>query len=192
MNTNTKESDVCILGNVKVKYEPPGDVPDSLYGETLKRFREHIHRRVTDTKDDGSVWEGRSIFEFSEYIKEVWKCIGSANFALNFANIREHAAFDSLDSDYKQIERCLAEAYFKAYQQVEKEMVKQKKASVNLLKSDEELRKQFENTLENTVKAGIHFLDDAIKNTVHRKGREKWVPQYENQWELWKSEQAQD
>lgn len=64
-------SDVCILGNVKKAFEPPGDVPDPAFGEALVEFREHIHRRVTHRREDGTIWRSKSIDEFSSYIKEV-------------------------------------------------------------------------------------------------------------------------
>ena len=196
LDTNSKESDVCVLGNVKASYEPPKDIPDAQYGDALKRFREHIHKRVTSTKNEVDVWKGRSILEFSEYLEEVWKCIGSANFSLTFTNIREHATFDLLDSAYKKIERRLNDAYYKAFQYVEREMLTQKKALVASANKadhgDQRLFGELKTTLENRIKEDIEKLNKETRDTVNQKGREKWSRQYENQWNLFKIKQAQD
>jgi hypothetical protein len=77
-STDSSPSDVCILGNVNKQTKPPGDVPDEEYEVELVQFREHIHQRVTKV-EDGKVWKSRSIGDFSKYIKNVWKCICSAN-----------------------------------------------------------------------------------------------------------------
>ena len=133
---NSSGSDVFVLGNVKEKFEPPGDIPDAAYGEALVQLREHVHQRVTS-----SHWKSRSIAEFSSYIEEVWKCISSANFTLNFASVVERMTFDKLDFEYKKIEAKLAEGYRQYFEFLKKKMVEEKGNNL-AVEIDEEKRLQ--------------------------------------------------
>jgi hypothetical protein len=142
-STYSSRSDVCILGNVNKQTKPPGDVPDEEYRQELIQFREHIHQRVT--KIEGGqmrqMWKSRSISAFSSCIRNVWKCICSANFTFTFVTVMEHAMFDQLDLEYKNIKRKLAvikrklaEAYEKSLKIVKSEMIKsieERKTSVS-------------------------------------------------------------
>jgi hypothetical protein len=85
-STDSSRSDVCILGKVN---KQPTDVPGEKYGDELIQFREHIHQRVTKL-EGGQSWKSRSIGEFSNYIKNVWKCICSANFTFTFVTVMEY------------------------------------------------------------------------------------------------------
>ena len=123
VTSDSSGSDVCILGNVKKQSEPPWDVPDEAYGKGVMQFREHIHQRVTNV-ECGKIWKSRSIIEFSNYIKNVWTCICSANFIFSFSTIMEQIAFNKLESQYKIIERKLAEAYEKSFENVKDKMIK--------------------------------------------------------------------
>jgi hypothetical protein len=179
----SSRSDVCILGNVNKQTKPPGDVPDEEYGEELIQFREHIHQRVAKV-EGGKMWQSRSISEFSSYIKNVWKCICSANFTFTFAPVMEHAIFDKLDSDYKKIERKLAEAYEKSFKKVKKEMVKsieERKTSISF--------KYFEDKLHSEVHLAKEELDKDVDNVVNKKGQEKWELQFQNMWNRNKNDQ---
>jgi hypothetical protein len=138
--TDSSRSDVCILGNVNKQTKPPGDVPDEIYGVELVQFREHIHQRVTKI-EDGKMWKSKSFSAFSSCIRNVWKCICSANFTFTFVTVMEHAMFDQLDLEYKNIKRKLAvikrklaEAYEKSLKIVKSEMIKsieERKTSVS-------------------------------------------------------------
>ncbi len=180
---SSSRSDVCILGNVNKQTNPPGDVPDEVYGVELIHFREHIHQRVTKV-EGGKMWQSRSIDDFSKYIKNVWNCICSANFTFTFVTVMEHAMFDKLDSDYKKIERKLAEAYEKSFEKVKKEMIKsteERKTSISL--------KYFEDKLQSEVHLAKEELDKDVDNVVNKKGQEKWELQFQNMWNRNKNDQ---
>ena len=98
-SSNSSESDVRILGNIKEKFTPPGDVPDPVYGKALAEFREHIHQRVTGVRG-GSGWKSRSLNQFSNYLADVWQCIGTANFTLHFKSLVERTNFDQLEAEF--------------------------------------------------------------------------------------------
>jgi hypothetical protein len=182
-STDSSRSDVCILGNVNKQTKPPGDVPDEEYGKELIQFREHIHQRVTAV-EGGQMWKSRSIGEFSSYIKNVWKCICSANFTFTFVTVMEHAMFDKLDLEYKKIERKLTEAYEKSFKKVKQEMIKsteEKKTSVPF--------KDFEGKFLSELHLTVKELDKDVNNVVKKKGQEKWELQFKNMWNRNKNDQ---
>ena len=193
--SNSTDSDVCILGNVKEKFEPPGDVPDAAYGEALVKFREHIHQRVTNCKD-GTTWQGRSISEFSKYVEEVWKCISSANFALNFASVVERDTFAKLDFEYKKIEQQLAEAYRRVFVTVEREMIKEKSKSIITSSAsqerDEDLLEKLERQLKDKILSTTTSLDEEVNVIVNEKGRDKWSLQFQELWKEFKKDQSRN
>ncbi|EFX67373.1 hypothetical protein DAPPUDRAFT_261750 [Daphnia pulex] len=180
-------SDVCILGNVKKEYEPPGDVPDAAYGEALIQFREHIHRRVVNN-ESGQSWKSRSIEEFSGYIEEVWKCIGSANFNFNFATVVERITFDKLESEYKKTEQKLAEAYLESFASIKRNMIEEKGKTIRSAPVDEMSNAirlaSFEAKLRDQVMPTEQRLDVEVKEILKRKGREKWNLQFEELWKM--------
>ena len=73
--TNSSASDVRFLGDAKVNFVPPDDVPDLAYGEALAELREHIHQRVVTGLDGETGWQCWTFKAFSEYLQVVWKCI---------------------------------------------------------------------------------------------------------------------
>ena len=187
---NSSGSDVFVLGNVKEKFEPPGDIPDAAYGEALVQLREHIHQRVTRSQD-GTFWKSRSIAEFANYIEEVWKCISSANFTLNFASVVERMTFDKLDLEYKKIEAKLDAEYRQVFEFLKKKMVVEKGKRINNLDENEENRlASFEIDLRNNIVPIEHALEVEINDLVKGKGREKWSLQYQELWKMFKKEQA--
>ncbi len=189
--------DVCILGNVKSKYEPPGDVPDEAYGEKLVQFREHIHQRVVSGKN----WQSTKIDTFSEYIKDVWSCICSANFNFNFATVVERMTFDKLNIDYKSKEQQLCDAYIDTFEHVKNEMRKVNKkegtsistcTTLNETTSNKEEQSElFIRQLHDQIYSTLIKLDDDVKLIVTEDGREKWSTQFLQMWELNKKEQRQ-
>jgi hypothetical protein len=196
-NPNSSESDVCILGNVKKEYEPPGDIPDSAYGETLVKFREHIHRRVTSAQQDATAWKSRSFEEFSNYITEVWKCICSANFTLNFASVVERITFDKLDFEYKKVEQELVEAYLESFATIKKKMIEEKGEIISSgttavidATSNGDLLLKFEAKLREEILPAEQNLDNKMKEMIMKRGREKWSLQFQRQWETNKKDQA--
>ena len=187
---NSSGSDVFVLGNVKEKFEPPGDIPDAAYGEALVQLREHIHQRVTRSQD-GTFWKSRSIAEFANYIEEVWKCISSANFTLNFASVVERMTFDKLDFEYRKIEAKLAAEYRQVFEFLKKKMVEEKGKMINNLDENEENRlASFEMDLRDNIVPIEHALEGEINDLVKGKGREKWSLQYQELWKMFKKEQA--
>ena len=187
---NSSGSDVFVLGNVKREFEPPGDIPAAAYGESLVQLREHIHRRVTRSQD-GTFWKSRSIAEFANYIEEVWKCISSANFTLNFASVVERMTFDKLDFEYKKIEAKLDAEYRQVFEFLKKKMVVEKGKRINNLDENEENRlASFEIDLRNNIVPIEHALEVEINDLVKGKGREKWSLQYQELWKMFKKEQA--
>ena len=183
--SNSSGSDVFVLGNVKEKFEPPGDIPDSAYGEALVQLREHIHQRTT-----GSHWKSRSIGEFSSYIEEVWKCISSANFTLNFASVVERMTFDKMDLEYKKIEAKLAEGYRQYFEFLKKKMVEEKGNNLAVEIDEEKRLQSFEVELRDNIVPIESKLNMEIENLVKGKGREKWSLQYQELWRMCKKEQA--
>jgi hypothetical protein len=182
-STDSSRSDVCILGNVNKQTKPPGDVPDEEYGVELIQFREHIHQRVTNV-EGGTMWKSRSTCDFSSYIKDVWKCICSANFTFTFVTVMEYKMFDQLDSEYKKIERKLAAAYEKSFKSVKTEMIK----------SIEEKNKKvsfedFKDKLHSEVHLEVEELDTDVDNMMEKKDQEKWQLQFKNMWDHNKNDQ---
>jgi hypothetical protein len=195
--SNASGSDVCILGNVKEKFEPPGDVPDPAFGEALVEFREHIHRRVTHRREDGTIWRSRSIDEFSSYIREVWKCICSADFTFSFASIVECLTFDKLDFEYKTIERKLAEAYQDSFDSITKLMIEEKGGTIGSPSdwkeneiTNESRMSSFEAKLREEMSEIEQTLDCEMKEIVKEKGSEKWLLQFQEMWMVNKKDQA--
>ena len=189
---NSSGSDVFVLGNVKEKFEPPGDIPDAAYGEALVQLREHIHRRVTRSQD-GMQWKSRSIVEFADYIIEVWKCISSANFTLNFASVVERMTFDKLDFEYKKIEAKLAQGYRQFFEFLKKKMVEEKGKMINNPTeniSEENRLASFELKMRDNIVPIDCELEVEIADLVKGKGREKWSLQYQELWKLFRKEQA--
>ena len=191
---NSSDSDVCILGNVKKEFEPPGDVPNAAYGDALVKFREHIHRRVTNTTD-GATWTSRTVAELFSYMELVWTCICSANFTLTFASVVERMVFDSLDSEYKKIEQKLVEEYRKCFQVLSKKMVKEKGEAINASATefDELSRLQhFEFALLDNISPVELNLDAEVDEMLKKSGREKWSLQFQQQWESCKRDQQRN
>lgn len=123
--SNSTESDVRILGQNKLSFTPPNDVPDPAYGEALVELREHIHRRVTESNDEGHPWQSRSLGELSEYVDQIWQCICSTDFNLQFATVVERSNFDQLDAEYRKCEMKLATACVVEYTKLRQDMVKE-------------------------------------------------------------------
>lgn len=121
--SNSSESDVRILGQSKLSFVPPKDVPDPAYGEALVEFREHIHRRVTET--EGHPWQSRSLGDLSEYIDQIWQCICSTDFNLQFATVIERSNFDQLDAEYRKCETKFATACVVEYNKLRQVMIKE-------------------------------------------------------------------
>ena len=190
---NSSDSDVCIVGNVKEKFEPPGDVPDAAFGEALVKFREHIYRRVFNPTD-GTTWKSRSFSEFFSYIDQVWTCICSANFTLTFASVVERMAFDSLDSEYKKVEQKLEEEYRKHFDVLSKEMVKEQGKTINAsipgpCVTDERRLQMFQIALRDNISPVKRSLDGEVEEILSGSGREKWSLQFQQQWESSKKDQ---
>ena len=120
--SNSSESDVRILGNIKKNFVPPEDVPDPAYGKALVEFREHIHSRVTRQHE----WKSRSFSDIFEYIQLIWLCIRSADFTLNFKTVVERQTFDQLNAEYKKYEKELMDVYYNSSAQIEKEILAKK------------------------------------------------------------------
>jgi hypothetical protein len=183
ISSDSSARDVCILGNVNKQTEPPGDVPDEEYGEELIQLREHIHRRVTNGEGN-TKWKSRSIGEFSSYIKNVWKCICSADFIFTFATVFEHMKFGKLDIEYKKNELKLAEAYEKSFANIRNEMI------ITADKNSPVSFENFEEKLRNELHQIQMELDKEVDDLVKKKGEEKWKLQFENMWENNKKEQV--
>jgi hypothetical protein len=199
--------DVCILGNVKSNYVPPGDVPDEAYGETLVKFREHIHQRVVSNVE-GKAWESTTVDKFAAYIKEVWSCICSANFNLNFATVIERMAFDQLDIEYKLKEQELSEAYMKSFKKIKKEMrkvnekesagvtfagcVKSTASSDISNNNNGDFSVSFIAKLNDAMLPTLRRLDDEVNVIVKAEGREKWSVQFLQMWKWTKKKQEED
>ena len=186
--TNSNESDVRVLGNIKKNYVPPDDVPDPAYGKALCEFREHIHSRVTG-QDPGSStqWKSRSLTEIFEYLQLVWLCIRSADFTLNFKTVVERAAFDQLSNDYKRYEKELTDAYYDCNAYMEKEILsKKQQVQVDDLQFDV-LKLEF----ENLVCEEEHKLEDMVKEALEQPGRSKWKADFEHQWMKFRSVEKQ-
>ncbi|XP_046635713.1 interferon-induced very large GTPase 1-like [Daphnia pulicaria] len=203
--TDSSESDVLILGNVKKHSQPPGDVPDEEYGKGLIQFREHIHQRVTNAKGGNMFWKSRSIYEFSDYTEKVWKCIISANFIFTFATVLEHATFDQFDLEYKEVERKLAEAYEKSFENIRKRMIKFIEEK-NLFLCSTSMRGQdgqiqgsnpnssvsfdsFRTSLREEIVPVKQKLDREVDEMVKKEGREKWSRQFKEIWKNNKKDQ---
>ena len=60
--SNSNQSDVRILGNIKENFAPPKDVSDLASGKALCEFREHIHNRVTWQDSGSSRHQWKSLF----------------------------------------------------------------------------------------------------------------------------------
>ena len=194
--SNPSECDVCILGNVKKEFEPPGDVPDMAYGEALVQFREHVHRRVTSPTGK-QIWKSRSIEEFSKYIEEVWNCIRCANFVLRFPNVMDRIAFDKLDSEYKAIEQRLAESYRKIYDSIIKNMIIMKGnhtgTNASIGTSDESWLQSIEIELRNSILPIEKNLDEAVNVAVNNEeGRDNWRQQFQLIWKEYKTDQSRN
>ena len=182
-SSNSSESDVRILGNVKEKFTPPGDVPDPVYGKALAEFREHIHERVTGVRG-GSGWKSRSLNQFSNYLADVWQCIGTANFTLHFKSLVERTNFDQLEAEYKKCEQQLAGTYQMRFSEEQKSMIT-KKGETGNVNIDDIVR-----SMHNGVVVEEQKLDEQVTGIVSRKGREKWRLKYEEMWKEYKVNQA--
>jgi hypothetical protein len=189
--TDSSRSDVCILGNVNKQTKPPGDVPDEIYGVELVQFWEHIHQRVTKI-EDGKMWKSKSFSAFSSCIRNVWKCICSANFTFTFVTVMEHAMFDQLDLEYKNIKRKLAvikrklaEAYEKSLKIVKSEMIK----SIEERKTSVSFNNYFnyEDKLRNEVHLAVEELNKEVNDVVYQNGQ--WQLQFQNMWNRNKNDQ---
>jgi hypothetical protein len=179
------------LGNVNKQTKPPGDVPDEEYRQELIQFREHIHQRVTKV-EGGQMWQSRSISTFSNCIRNVWKCIFSANFTFTFVTVMEHATFDQLDFEYKKIKRKLAvikrklaEAYEKSLKVVKTEMIK----SIEERKTSVSFNNYFnyEDKLRNEVHLAVEELNKEVNDVVYQNGQ--WQLQFQNMWNRNKNDQ---
>lgn len=191
--SNSFESDVRILGNIKENYKAPADVPDLAYGETLVEFREHIHRRVTSPRGENSAlqWKSRSLNEFANYLEAVCNCIGSANFTLHFASIMERYNFDRLEKEYKKCEQHLALTYQIQFREVQKYMIKERGEDNKFQTNSTETYSlsKFERSMQQVVDDEEGRLNDNFENIVAQKGREKWKPQYDERWIMYKQNQ---
>ncbi|EFX65299.1 hypothetical protein DAPPUDRAFT_264901 [Daphnia pulex] len=198
--------DVCILGNVKSNYVPPGDVPDEAYGDALIKFREHIHQRVVSNVE-GKAWESTTVDKFSAYIKEVWSCICSANFNLNFATVIERMTFDQLDIEYKLKEQELSEAYVKFFTNIKKEMrkVNEKESATIAECGNPTVSSDISNNnnedfsvlsfiakLNDAMSPTLRRLDDEVNVIVKVEEREKWSVQFLQMWKSTKKKQECD
>jgi hypothetical protein len=188
-SSSTSDRDVCILGNVKSKSEPPGDVPDDAYGEALIKFREHIHQRVVSNVE-GKAWESTTADKFSNYINEVWYCICSADFNLNFSTVIERMTFDQLDMECKLKEQALAEAYMESFKEIKRKMRDVSEEGGNRNNNDEDYS-SFILQLECVISPTLSKLNDELKVIVGASGREKWSAQFWKMWELNKKEQEE-
>ena len=180
---NSSESDVRILGNVKEKNTPPGDVPDPSYGKALAEFREHIHRRVTSNARGETRWESRSLDQFSKYLADVWGCIASADWTLHFQSLVERSNFDQMEAEYKKCEKELAEKYRVTFSSVQKDMVTKKDETNDLQIS------HFISSLQQIVDELVLKLDEDVEVVVKKRGREKWQNKYEEIWKDYKENQ---
>ena len=194
--SNSSESDVRIVGNIKKNYNPPDDVPDPAYGEALCEFREHIHNRVTQDKDSSVKssernrrWTSRSLTEILDYLNLVWVCICSADFTLNFKTVIERAAFDQLNLEYKKCEKGLTYLYYESNAQIEKEILKQKvqvQQAINEIQFDSLTLK-----LGNLVEGKETKLDHDVKEALEQPGRSNWKSDFDNRWTVFKSTEKQ-
>jgi hypothetical protein len=194
----------CIVGNVKSKYVPPGDVPDEAYGEALIKFREHIHQQVVSNVE-GKAWESTTVDKFAAYIKEVWSCICSANFNLNFATVIERMAFDQLDIEYKLKEQELSEAYMESFKKIKKEMRKvnekesagvtfagKSTASSDISNNNNgDFSVSFIAKFNDAMSPTLMRLDEEVNVIVKAEGGEKWSAQFLQMWKLNKKEQQE-
>ena len=183
--SNSSESDVRIMGNIKKNFSPPDDVPDPAYGEALCAFREHIHSRVVGL-DPGSLkqWTSRSLIEILDYLTLVWICIQSADFTLNFKTVLDRVAFEQLSREYKECEKKLTYLYLDSNAEIEKKILemKQKPEGIRELSFEE-----LDGELENSIRCKRTVVDNEIKAALVQSGRSKWKNDFETQWEMFKS-----
>ena len=180
--SNSKDSDVRILGNIKKSFTPPDDVPDPAYGEALAEFRQHIHNRVTSSDK----WKGRTLYEFCNYLDLVWKCIMSADFTLNFKTVMERQAYDKMNAELKQCERQLSEEYSAQFKTIETDILKRKTDCNN----EEFVQvEEFCQQLERSVQVKKNQLDQRVQDILSAKGREKWKLEFEVSWKKHTEEQ---
>ena len=189
--SNSNESDVRILGNLKENFAAPKDVPDPAYGQALCEFREHIHSRVTG-RDPTSFqqWKSRSLTDIFEYLDLVWLCIRSADFTLTFKTVMERAAFDQLNIEYKKFEKELIDTFYNSYTKIEKEILA-KKQQTDHQNIDTLLFQDFEIQLLNLVREKERESDTQVSEALDQSGRSKWKTQFESQWQTFKSGEKQ-
>ena len=181
-SSNSKDSDVRILGNIKKGFTPPDDVPDPAYGEALAEFRQHIHDRVTGSPQ----WRSRRIIDFLTYLNLVWKCILSSDFNLNFKNVLERATYDQMNVEIKSCERQLSEEYKAKFGAIETRILISK---ANAQRTDNMDIEEFKRLLANEVQPKKMKLDQQIKEIFTKLGRDKWEVNSVDSWKSFEKEQ---
>ena len=181
--SNSNESDIRVMGNIKKNFVPPEDVTDPAYGKALCEFREHIHSRVAGMSSSEQQWKSRSLNDIFEYLELVWLCIRSADFTLNFKTIVERASYDQLSSEYKRLEKELTDTFYDCNAQIEKELLaKKQEVQANDI-NFEALKLQFENLVrEKELK-----LDGQVEEALAQPGRSNLKINFEHQWTKFKS-----
>ena len=181
--SNPKESDVRIFGDTLKSFNPPDDVPDSYYGESIAEFRQHIHDRTTGGCAGSTRWNSRTLREFWKYVSLVWKCITSADFTLNFANVVQRATYDKMNNEIKECEKELGEQHFSEFASIEEEILRHK---VDPKKANDVHLEDFPRNFAEIIQTKIDVMDERVKSILDQQGREKWKDQYHGYWEMYK------
>ena len=181
--SNPKESDVRIFGDTLKSFNPPDDVPDSSYGESIAEFRQHIHDRTTGGCAGSTRWNSRTLREFWKYVSLVWKCITSADFTLNFANVVQRATYDKMNNEIKECEKELGEQHFSEFASIEEEILRHK---VDPKKANDVHLEDFPRNFAEIIQTKIDVMDERVKSILDQQGREKWKDQYHGYWEMYK------
>ena len=180
--SNSKDSDVRILGNTKKGFNPPDDIPDPAYGAALAEFRQHIHARVTGSPQ----WKSRTLPDFLTYLNLVWKCIQSADFNLNFKTVVERATYDQMNLEIKACERQLSEEYKAKFGLIETEVLMNK---AEMQSTDDLSIEKYKLQLSDEVQLKVTKLDQEMKEIFSKLGRDKWEVGFLDLWKSFKMEQ---
>lgn len=197
--SNSSESDIRILENGKEKLED--DIVNPAYTEALVEFVEHIHRRVTDPREEnnGNKWKAVSMNQFGKYLAHVWDSMESDDFKSHLASTVEDTNYDRLEDEYKLCEHELSSAYHDEFGKVQKAMLRERcderyETSYSVINYPVSLEAQvllskFQTSLQQEVNKKKNELDDRVKAILNQRGREKWKLQYEKRWKKYEENQ---
>ncbi|TMW61811.1 hypothetical protein Poli38472_010874 [Pythium oligandrum] len=162
--TDEENTDVRVLGTIKAQSYPPHDAPLPDYGQRLLQLREHIHRRVCESK---KAWKA-----------QLHRCV------------RAHQ-HDKLVNRVNECAHRLTAKYCAAFDVISMEI--RKWSDMDTSNHDynvENLVAQFCDALSIAVFNDVSNLDDEMQLILSEECFSKWATDQQNRWNRHKEDQA--